>query len=124
MIDFTVESLPPSVNGYWRVARWGGRYVSADGVAFKKLVQAHVHAKNIAHCKLNVQYSLYIEYGSPNWITKKATIAKVDVDNFAKCALDSLCEALFIDDSQIFDLHMKKIFSKVKSTRYVLEAAP
>lgn len=124
VIDFSVPSLPPSVNGYWKVKRFGGRYISAEGIAFKKLVMQHVHFKRVGAGKRDVRYQLVIKFSSPSWITKKKTIKKQDLDNFGKSSCDALCEAIFIDDSQIFELFMFKEVGKEDSTRFVLSEVP
>ena len=124
VIEFSVPSIPPSVNGYWKVKRFGGRYVSAEGVAFKKLVAQHVHFKRVGAGKRDVKYQLVIKLSSPGWITKKKTIKKQDLDNFGKACCDALSEGLFICDSQIFELHMYKVLSKEISTHFVLSELP
>lgn len=120
MIELSVPSLPPSVNHYWKTTRFGGRYVSAEGVAYKKLLMREA---NTHHTPLGTRankYSLLIEFLSPTWMTKKNTFRKIDLDNLAKCAIDAFCLAIEIDDSQIFELIMSKKDADADCTFYRL----
>ena len=126
IMDFSVPSLPPGINHYYKTTRFGGRYVCKEGVAFKKLVMQHVHFKRVGAGKRDVKYQLVLKFSSPNWMTKKGSIHKRagDIDGFAKCSIDALCEAIYIDDSAIFELHMYKVSSKEESTHFVLSEVP
>jgi len=113
---FTVEvpMLAPSVNGYWKVAKWGGRYITPKGIAFKKLVALAVGARKLNWAK---PLKLEIELHSDKWWTKKGTISKTagDVDNYCKSSLDSLFACFEMDDSQVFDLHVVKVVGTEKT---------
>ena len=49
-----------------------------------------------------------------NWFTKKGDVARKDVSNREKFLIDSVFEALGLDDKMIFEHIMKKIQSKVE----------
>ncbi len=109
--EIRVPMIPPSVNHYWKVRRGGGRYITAEGEAFKKIVKYAVLYSGIK-IKPELFLKLEINFISSRWITKKGTVALKDCDNLVKCAQDSVCEALGINDSQIFHLIVKKVVSK------------
>lgn len=106
--EVEVGMLAPSVNGYWKVAKWGGRYITPKGQAFKAHVALAVGSRKLAWQK---PLRLSIELYSRAWWTKKGTISKTagDVDNFCKSSLDSLFACIGLDDSQVFELHVKKL---------------
>jgi len=105
--ELDVPMLAPSVNGYWKVAKWGGRYITADGVRFKNLCMGINRGQKVISDKmLAVEIMLYSE----GWFTKKGAIHKRagDVDNFCKSTLDAYFTAIGLDDSQVFELHVSK----------------
>ena len=119
VLEFSVPSLPPSVNGYWKVKRFGGRYISAEGVAFKKLVYKTLGKLDY---KERGPLRLELELYSPNWITKKGTISMTagDADNFCKSSIDSLFNCLpFMNDSQIFELSVVKKIGPTSTLFYL-----
>lgn len=122
MIELIVPMLPPSVNGYWKMRRGGGRYITAEGVAFKKLVYAHKCAQRVDLTPDDMlkPLKLEIEYSSPRWYTKYGSVMRTDVDNLCKCSLDALSEALSFDDSLIFELKLTKVVADIKQTRFRL----
>jgi Holliday junction resolvase RusA-like endonuclease len=117
-IRITVPGLPPSVNHYYKMSRWGGRYMTAEGVAFKKLVAEAVRTIEIKACA-NCRYRLRIDFCG-SWTTKKGTTRRVDLDNYGKSSIDSLFEAIGVDDCMVFELRMNKVESEVEQTVYVL----
>jgi len=105
--ELEIPMLAPSVNSYWKVAKWGGRYITADGVRFKNLCMGINKGQRVYSSKLlAVEIMLY----SNGWFTKKGVIHKRagDVDNFCKSILDSYFTAIGLDDSQVFELHVSK----------------
>lgn len=119
LLELCVQAIPPSVNGYWKVRRFGGRYITPEGVAFKRMVYLAAQEFNFALLE-TMQYRCDIFYYSPRWVTKSGAIRKVDLDNLAKSSLDSLSEAIGIDDSQIFTLRMHKVESAETKTVFNL----
>jgi Holliday junction resolvase RusA-like endonuclease len=105
--ELEIPMLAPSVNSYWKVAKWGGRYITADGVRFKNLCMAINRGKRVHSDKcLALEIMLYSE----RWFTKKGLIHKKagDVDNFCKSTIDSYFAAIGLDDSQVFELSVTK----------------
>ena len=70
-----------------------------------------------------VSVYLYIRHGVPQSYSKKRTEAclsgleqpckKPDIDNIAKTYLDAMNGVIFKDDTQVIDLHVKKVYSAV-----------
>ncbi len=70
-----------------------------------------------------VSVFLYIRHAVPQSYSKKRTEAclsgleqpckKPDIDNIAKTYLDGMNGVVFYDDTQVVDLHVKKVYSAV-----------
>jgi len=70
-----------------------------------------------------VSVYLYIRHAVPQSYSKKRTEAclsgleqpckKPDIDNIAKTYLDGMNGVVFLDDTQVVDLHVKKVYSAV-----------
>lgn len=70
-----------------------------------------------------VSVCLYIRVSIPQSYSKKRTEAclsgaerpskKPDIDNVAKCFLDAMNGVVYLDDTQVVDLHIKKLYSAV-----------
>jgi Holliday junction resolvase RusA-like endonuclease len=70
-----------------------------------------------------VSVFLYIRHAVPQSYSKKRTEAclsgseqpckKPDIDNIAKTYLDGMNGVVFKDDTQVIDLHVKKVYSAV-----------
>ena len=70
-----------------------------------------------------VSVFLYIRHGVPQSYSKKRTEAclsgleqpckKPDIDNVAKTYLDAMNGVVFLDDTQVINLHVKKVYSAV-----------
>ena len=105
--ELEIPMLAPSVNGYWKTAKWGGRYITPEGVRFKNLcMQINRGVRVHSNKCLAVEILLF----SQRWFTKKGLIHKKagDVDNFCKSTLDSYFAAIGLDDSQVFELSVTK----------------
>ncbi len=89
---------PPSINMYWR--RNGGRYfISAQGTKYRHDVMW-----------LAGKRTPILEPISVVIIATMPDNRKRDLDNILKALLDSLAHAgVYLDDSQIHDLHIKRL---------------
>lgn len=89
---------PPSVNHYWG-ARGKGRYIKAEGLAYRSsvvLAWYAMQAQSFGSDKVRVK----IEARPPDRRRR-------DLDNVLKACLDALAHArVFNDDSQVVDLHI------------------
>ena len=112
--ELEIPMLAPSVNNYWKTAKWGGRYITSKGVRFKNLCLGINQGKRIITDRcLALEILLYSE----KWFTKKGLIHKKtgDIDNYCKSTIDSYFAAIGLDDSQIFELHVGKHFGPEKT---------
>jgi len=66
--------------------------------------------------KLQVQIAIY-----ENWLTKKGDVARKDISNREKFLMDSIFEALEIDDKFIFKHTMVKIQSEIEKAVVTIE---
>ncbi len=68
-----------------------------------------------------VSVFLYVRHPIPKSYTKKRSEAcltgierpskKPDIDNVAKCFLDAMNGIIYLDDTQVVELHIKKLYS-------------
>lgn len=109
----------PSVNHMYGYNKFGGMYLKAEG----KRIKDEIIFKNGATIPQDqeVGYTLVV-YG--NWYnkskTRKTRIKKRDSNNLLKLILDACCEAVGIDDSQIFEEHVYKKQSETEGFRIEL----
>jgi crossover junction endodeoxyribonuclease RusA len=91
---------PPSVNTYWR-ANGKRRFISKEGVAFKKAVIEYVvenELSSLGEARLAVHITVH-----------PRSKRRFDIDNVCKAILDSMMAAgLYDDDSQIDWLTVKR----------------
>jgi len=105
----------------------GRRYLTTEGSVFKKTVFNYVK-EQCSKFKLPLDHVLIVEYYfySNTAITKKGLPSKTsgDVDGKIKLTQDAMCEALNIDDSIIFEITAKKIFSAKNSITVIVRTLP
>jgi crossover junction endodeoxyribonuclease RusA len=95
--------VPPSGNRYWRHAR-GRTYRSEeantyrDAIAFLWPVGSHPPIRRPTPVRVSL-----------DWYRERAS---GDLDNRAKCMLDSLNGVAYEDDSQVIDLRMRRFDDK------------
>lgn len=110
-----------------RMIPFGGRLIlSKEHREYKKALQMFLmkncmtlNASDLIGKKLKAD----IIYSGPEsaWFTKKGEIRKVDVENRHKALLDGIMPFLDLDDSQIFEITIKKLVSaQVETTASVL----
>lgn len=112
MIEIKGLPFPPSLNT--RFGYFNGRMIlSKEHRAYKNDMTKFL-LKNYKGLSgkdfVNENLLVEIDYCGPweTWFTKKNTIRKIDIDNRAKCALDLVFPYIGLDDSQIFELVLKK----------------
>jgi Holliday junction resolvase RusA-like endonuclease len=108
---FIYKVNPVSVNHYWQIRCINNKPVvnkKKEGFEFKKFIEW----ETLSQCKKNnmnlnfplikkpVKISLHIEY----FFKKRPK----DIDNILKALIDSLEGILFENDSQIYELYIKK----------------
>jgi len=102
---------PPSINHYWR--RVGARtLISREGRRFRETVLAILAETSIV--PLTEELEMLIVASPPDRRRR-------DIDNIAKALLDALQHGgVYIDDSQIVDLRIKKA-DPIKSGRTLVQ---
>lgn len=90
---------PPTVNSYYKVTRYGQRYLDKKVRAFRDMVAESVHEQMPG---ITLDESIYMEvYLFPPDRRKR------DLDNYMKGLLDAITESgLWEDDSLIDQLHI------------------
>lgn len=116
MIKITIPFKTPSVNCLY--FNWNGRKIKTKQAKdldkeIKIIVQNGLYEQLEGELKLSM-----IVY--EDWYTKKNTIKKKDLDNKIKFLQDSVLTALRIEDSQVFELNVKKVHSTQNKTEIEL----
>lgn len=105
---------PPSVNSYWR-ANGHRRFISKEGVAFKKAVAEYVIDNNVPKLG-SVPIAVFISVFPRD-------SRRTDIDNRIKAVLDSLQDAgVYDDDTQVEFLTVMRM-EKVKGGKCVVVIA-
>lgn len=102
----------PSVNHMYGRNKWGGLYLKEEGRKLKDQIMFATNKK--LPRDIEIGYELVIRAGWYNIGKSKTRIKKRDSNNLIKLIVDACCEALDIDDSQIFDEHVTKQQSKTE----------
>lgn len=101
-IGFTVPGTPPSVNHYVKHTRTGKHYKSREAMEFMDDVARVCVARKIKGMiwkNYEVHILVYLGEGQ-----------KGDIDNFSKCALDSIVSAgVIVSDCRVTVLVMRKL---------------
>lgn len=100
---------PPSVNNYYTVAN-GRKILSRQGKAYKQEVGYKLLVLKLP--KLTGRLKLRIVLYPPDNIRR-------DIDNIAKAVLDALSPYLYVDDSQIDHLIIKRDAIKPKGLIFI-----
>ena len=108
--------LPPSVNKLYFV-KGGRKILSSDGRALKEQMRAIVskavalNATSVENRKLRVSLTFFfplVENKGWSQGKSKSRYKKVDVSNRIKLVEDALFSAIGVDDSQVFELLVRK----------------
>ena len=113
----------PVAKGRPRFSRQGRTYTPAKTKGYEDEVA--VMAKAAMNCleplKTPVAVFLYVRLPIPQSYPKKRKEAclngsempckKPDIDNIAKTYLDAMNGVIFVDDTQVVDLHVKKLYA-------------
>lgn len=105
-IELNIFEIPVSVNNLYKRSKHGGLYLNEKVLAFRALVILEL--EKIDYKKTDKNVRVCIEF----YVTKK----NIDIDNLCKVVLDSLNKRVFNDDSQVYELFVKKIIGKEKKT--------
>lgn len=121
MIRITIPIKTPTINHIYFT--WNNRRIlTKEAKVLKEQIDRTVKKqyfflKNIeSEAKLNVEVDIY-----ENWLTKKGKIARKDIANREKFLIDSVFNALEIDDKFIWIHKMQKIQSETEKAVIKIE---
>jgi Holliday junction resolvase RusA-like endonuclease len=126
-IHFTVEGDPKGKGRprFTRAGKFTRVYTDKQTLDYEALIKffAAEAMGSTDPLETPVSVFLYIRHAVPQSYSKKRTEAclsgleqpckKPDIDNIAKTYLDGMNGVIFKDDTQVIDLHVKKVYSVV-----------
>lgn len=116
---FGVPGLPPTINHCYIKTRYSVR-LTPEAKNFKELVRLSLVNKRHSFKPKGV-IGVVIQLCSPNWVTKKLQIRKMDADNRIKTIVDAVKEAFEdLDDSAAFEICTFKVLTRSEETRVYL----
>lgn len=114
-VSFTIPGTPPSVNHYKSRGR-AGYYRRETADSWYATVAAMAHGQTVADKRCNYEVEAVVYLGPKQ---------KGDLDNFAKCLLDSLVHAGVIDtDARVARLLLVKCRDREARTAVIVTAVP
>lgn len=102
----------PSVNHMYGRNPWGSVYLKAEGKALKNYISWT--AKGKLPTDREIGYEMVVRGNWYNAKSSKTRIKKRDSNNLVKLIVDACCEAIGVDDSQIFSERVTKQQSKTE----------
>jgi len=99
----------PSVNHMYGRNPWGSTYLKEEAKALKRYVAASLPFNERLELDREIGYKLQIRANWYNAKNSKTRIKKRDSNNLVKLIIDACCEAIGIDDSQIFNEFVQKV---------------
>lgn len=98
-----------SVNSMYRVTRQG-KFLKREALNLRAKIKKDVHDIQRKEPKHNF-YDKKLTVGiifTENWLYKNGEIRKADLDNRLKFLIDSVFDALGLDDKMIYELYARK----------------
>ncbi len=111
MIKIIIPFKTPSINHLHGHNKFGAFYLKPEAKELRKEIKKIVDATHQIISQKEVPLKIVVEIHE-NWYTQKGTVKKIDVANREKFLIDSVFEALGMDDKFIFEHIMKKVQSK------------
>ena len=105
----TIPFKTPSINHLHGHNKFGAFYLRPEAKKLREEIKEICH--NFNSEKLNEKKLKVITEIYEDWLTKKGLIKRVDVSNREKFLIDSVFDAINIDDKFIFEHTMKKVQS-------------
>jgi Holliday junction resolvase RusA-like endonuclease len=97
-LALTIPLEPPTVNHYVKHTRLGRHYVTAQAKDWMHAVSVYAMGRQVEGKTHFVAYTVYQGHGS-----------RGDVDNYAKCVIDSLVKAgVLKTDSSVIEMNARK----------------
>ena len=122
VIEVTVRELPESTNRLYKRASGKVLCLSKKAKTFEdsvrwSLCSSLAKKKNKPKVDMCDQIFFEIELLSPKFANKDGSFKRIDLDNFAKNAVDAFFKAINIDDKHVTRLTMIKRFAKADETK-------
>lgn len=110
-MEITIPFKTPTINHLY--FNWNNRRIlTKESRQIKKEIQ-EITMKSLPFVCPNLNDGLTVEVEiHENWLTKKGEVKKKDISNREKFLIDSIFDALNIDDKYIFEHSMRKVQSK------------
>jgi Holliday junction resolvase RusA-like endonuclease len=112
-MQINIPIKTPSINHLHGHNRFGNVYLKPEAKKLRTEIQEAVLSsvgqsfEEIKNMKLKVITEIY-----ENWMTKDENVKRIDIGNREKFLIDTVFEALGIDDKFIFEHTMKKVQSE------------
>jgi hypothetical protein len=112
-MQINIPIKTPSINHLYGHNHFGSVYLKPEAKKLRKEIQDAVLSsvgqsfEEIKNVKLKVVTEIY-----ENWMTKDENVKRTDIGNREKFLIDTVFEALGIDDKFIFEHTMKKVQSE------------
>lgn len=107
MIKIIIPFVTPSINHVYGF-RGSRKFIKPEGKKLREDIQNLIKEQNIDISEYkNKKLKLVVEIYE-NWLTKKGNIYRKDISNREKFQIDSVFNALGLDDKQIFEHTMIK----------------
>jgi len=123
MIKIIIDKKTPSINHLYGHNNLGHFYLKKEGKELRKYIfekiKDHIskdELKNFQNVKLSVTVEIH-----ENWYTKKRAVKKKDVANREKFLIDSVFNALGLDDCFIFEHVMRKVQSDEEKAMIIIK---
>jgi Holliday junction resolvase RusA-like endonuclease len=124
---FSLQRKGMSFNSAYPTNKMGRRFLTREGKDYKMAVFYAVR-EQVKSFSIPDDHVLSVTYlfCMPNVFTKGGLPSKtaLDTDNLCKLFQDSMCEALGIDDSIIFEIKVSKVFQEVATIYAKIEVVP
>jgi Holliday junction resolvase RusA-like endonuclease len=117
-VSFSVEGMPKSVNHQHVTVRRQGRpivFLSPEAKVFRQQAYYAMGSKRKDWKPTGVTCAVLI-FESPQWVTKKLAVRKMDCDNRIKPVFDAIQEATGSPDELHWNIHAFKIASHRERT--------
>jgi Holliday junction resolvase RusA-like endonuclease len=109
--------FPPSVNHFYNYRAVGKKVIPSKTDKYKayaaecsvRMLNQRFHLPNRPHA-----FYAYLFAPTSFWFTKSGKAQRVDLDNFLKAGIDTICARLSFDDRWIFEIHAFKCISPNK----------
>jgi len=115
MYKFKIPLVPESVNGLYKI-NYAHRviYLSDEGKAFKYQAKLYIPRTDFTE---DDTLSVSVSYHS-NWFYKNGKIKRADSPNLDKLMIDTLFEAIGVDDSHLWQWSSQKV--QEQDTRFTM----